>query len=347
MKTLHNVFLVLLIHASTAVDCRPAGWYAAATGSSAQGFLDSGVTVSGGLRGVQNLHQFAAMEQARSRAGQLHHIMDILVDYTESSGRSTSDTPAAVSTSLGLDDLVFEGPGSSAEVALNLVFTGGLEATFPFPATDASGSAEATERVQLDGYVGRFPEGAFSGWVEATSSSSERVSQQGHSELISMAGDALLLRTPRFEVPVGTPVNLSLQMRTVMHVRATNSTPSDLPVPGIEQVAEARSSRTLRFPVGLPVFDLPAGYSVRTAQGSIADNRYVPALEVAFSGGVVRVSWPSDGDLSLVLESAPNPTGPWTREARVTREGRTQVHVAGDAGAVRFYRLVSSSTPTE
>ena len=83
---------------------------------------------------------------------------------------------------------------------------------------------------------------------------------------VVLRGEMLLPGT----VPVNTPLTLQLSLN--LGTRAANGD-------GVDPFGQLDALHTFGLPVGVPVFDLPEGYTVNSPSLGIVDNRFVPVPE--------------------------------------------------------------------
>lgn len=106
--------------------------------------------------------------------------------------------------------------------------------------------------------------------------------------------DGILLGTPFFAVPIGTPITLGLSISTLAGLTLSVPSTCNVPpctlgqVPTASGGIEISAIDTFGFPTDGPVFDLPDGFTANSLSGLIVDNRWV----IPSSGPVNSVAEP-------------------------------------------------------
>lgn len=185
-----------------------------------------------------------------------------------------SSAEAGSSASFTIDDLVFSGPGGGSlptTVTLHLQFDGGLDllTDHDFHYASASGQADVSltwnSNAHLSGGVAKDSMGAYT-----------------RTGLLANY-DPALINMLSIDLPFGgAGVNsLSLSLSTASH--AVSRDPANAS-------SSVQFGNTLKFSTSGPVFDLPVGWTVNSAQGNIVNNQFV-----------LLASVPEPGSLGLVL----------------------------------------------
>lgn len=175
---------------------------------------------------------------------------------------------------MDFDDFVIQGPGASVQTSVALHVSALLSAE----CADWS----ATAGLEIDVYLYLH---SFTG-VASVEDGSDPAEPYDfgllENELVAVPGgyaiDAMI-HTPMVDIPVNTTFSLGIVLRT----SGTAYSPGGL----AETLSDA--GNTLNFPRNLPVFDLPAGYTVNSVGAGITDNRWkadVPVRESSW--GVLK-----------------------------------------------------------
>ncbi|NNE43590.1 MAG: hypothetical protein HKN12_05240 [Gemmatimonadetes bacterium] len=107
----------------------------------------------------------------------------------------------------------------------------------------------------------------------------------------------VVVTSPAVTQPVGVPFSVSIKLDVEDTAMAFGGLPAS--------TAQYNSSYSATFPVGTPVFDLPAGFTVNSASGNIVNNFY--------QSPAVGVEVLSDARADIRLAPAtPNPMNAWT-----------------------------------
>ncbi len=199
-----------------------------------------------------------------------------------------------------LDDLIFSGPDIRVETRghLKLSEHTTVDRTAPslFPLFNATVLAGAGFRGNLGGLLD-FEGGAF----ERLGAPTSGFINSGIVPTNYSGGD-VILTTPPVTVPTGVPIVYPLDFFATVIVQ------------GVAQISGhghglVDASHSLEFPTDGPVFDLPPGFTVNSADGLIVDNRWV--------GAVTEVSVPEPPTLVLLASALPAIGVPaWWRHRR-------------------------------
>jgi len=148
------------------------------------------------------------------------------------------------------DSVIFSGPGTTAPVSMNLLFSGVLNSAL-------GGQADVRMRVVIDGtLVGSVSNSTGSPCVSTFAGN-----------LGCGATTSGGLTSGLVVVPVGVPVSLFLDLFAGAGTGDPNAS------------ALANFSNSLDLPLGVDVFNLPVGFTANSAGSFIIDNRFVPVPE--------------------------------------------------------------------
>lgn len=183
------------------------------------------------------------------------------------------------------EDVLFEGPSTSVATALNTHLSGEMT-PFDGDPTNEFSSSQALVHIAIlvrDGDTNQ-QYGAASGRLIVDSAiwsqfpgtiigSELRIREHtGLLRAVTLPDFPMFLElelnSGAFEVPTGVPLDLDLQVQVV----ATSGDGGT----AISTDALVDFSTTWSFPTLGPVFDLPPGFTVNSAEAGIADNRWVP-----------------------------------------------------------------------
>jgi hypothetical protein len=197
-----------------------------------------------------------------------------VVGTSQEDGSSAAAFPFAL---LRVDDLVFSGPEPTVSTRLRLALDGTLDTDAANVDADANVSANASVTVAgnvcdasgaaLHGFDGAY--GLLS--LHNADDAPAGTVQPNAGILAELALPATLVTGP-FEVPTGAPLQLELWM-TLASGALVGKTSGGSDAPTGSAVATADFGETLRLPDPGPVFELPAGFTVNSAQAAIANNR--------------------------------------------------------------------------
>jgi hypothetical protein len=156
----------------------------------------------------------------------------------------------ASSASAAFDDFIITGPAGSVSTSLNLRFTGTLSSFGPQNAVGVTVSGDVagaafTGGLQLPPFGNATPSGF----------------------LVGQTGSEIT--TPTVSVPVNVPFHLSLALGTSASIVPPQGQGSNL-------FAAADYSKTLALSSQRPVFNLPAGYTVNSAEALVVNNTFLP-----------------------------------------------------------------------
>lgn len=166
------------------------------------------------------------------------------------------------------DDLVIRNlvnPEDTTPVAISLNFT--LDGTFAFTGTASDRGALNSASIRVRDYSGYgvLRETGFYGiYADPTLAANTSGIFAGMARTEHFAGD---FATPERLYDVGVPQVFGLALITAA---SANTSVAE------GRMASADFMHTLGFTPGMPVFDLPDGYTAESADGRIVNNRFVP-----------------------------------------------------------------------
>jgi hypothetical protein len=168
-----------------------------------------------------------------------------------------------------VQDLIISGPGEGPVMAtFNLHLAGGASANVVgmIEGTDWGLGAGANIRVDAgaDGLPGPRIGGTYDTHNVFGADGLWHRGEGGTGDLEGFAGDVILSSGPH-PFPINTPFSVFASMSAQAGVSSESG-----------RSAEAISSFTLSFVTDRPVFDVPPGYTINSANGTILNNRFVP-----------------------------------------------------------------------
>ena len=165
------------------------------------------------------------------------------------------------------DDVIitaFDPAATEVTARLNLAISGSF----------SRGGGDANGRLKVGGCVPGF-EGVFGEFIPSFNVNPINGNTGMFSGVASGAdGVDGIFATRAFTAPVGTPFRLDVYLSTAVDPESDGAT----------VVGDFGSS--LHFPVGSPVFDLPAGFTADSVQAGIADNSFGAATAVPEPGSL-------------------------------------------------------------
>lgn len=234
-----------------------------------------------GFFGVSANH-LSASGFARSGPGTLHASARTNLFFTDFNQLGSVLKGAEGRASFRLDDLIFSATEASTaslvhNVSLNLRVDGSVSANAQ--KGHGIGGASARASVHLSGNLAGL---SFSGSRIVSDEADDadpfgRFSKQESGIFSGQSDDPFLFTSETIDLPLGTPLLLSLDLATDATSYAFQQGTGALLLH--RRIAEAQSSfgDTVSFPTSGPVFNLPDGFTVNSASGLIVDNRWVGA----------------------------------------------------------------------
>lgn len=179
--------------------------------------------------------------------------------------------------SMRFDDIVITGPGGPVPVSLNLILSGTL-GTMAIVDDVVSYGALVKAAVSLDGEIsspGRIED--FAGTIKQVLDPSANPPLTLTSTGLLSAGDpsqGMTITTQVIMLPVGTPFSLFIRLVANSGLSFTVGEPQPDMNPFVSIIASSSFDHTLTFPQSGPVFNLPAGFTVNSAQALINNNAW-------------------------------------------------------------------------
>lgn len=228
-------------------------------GISAVGTAAVSYSASAGFLGA-----WASATASSSYPATLPNLPDANVDFHYSSGYASSSAGAL------LHNLIFTGPTESVPVSLNYIFSSVGQATIQNPEAYpyANARTETLLSIGLRQTDSGTSVGGDSGRINffANSNGSDELYSYG---LLSGYTDGTAeLTTATWEVPTGVPLSLYFGVDAIA-ITGTG-------------YGSTGSSEVLNFaalPIGVPLFNLPEGFTVNAPEAYIIDNIYAPVPE--------------------------------------------------------------------
>jgi hypothetical protein len=161
-------------------------------------------------------------------------------------------------------DFIITGPNNLATVPISLNLE--IDGTFATSTISTpSGRSGANSQVQI---VVINDDNRFGGFFSQTTSNGGSATFSSSGLLVGFDGDSAIT-TPLFNVPVNTPFTIILQLSLSAGVFAPANEISDM-------TASATFSNTFKISTSGPAFNLPAGYTINSAEAGIVDNVSIP-----------------------------------------------------------------------
>lgn len=172
-----------------------------------------------------------------------------------------------------VDDLVFSGPTAAIPVSLNLLFSSVMDARAS--SRQALSSVSCSIRIDLDDDLDDIP--LISGSDAGDYRFNVRRPNDATGLLGSYAGGLVNLQSGVWAVPTGTSLRLFIALEGDASSSGFYGSSSD-----------GDATVTLALPTGVPLFNLPAGFSADSPSMGLVNNIYSPVPEpghyAAFAG---------------------------------------------------------------
>lgn len=174
---------------------------------------------------------------------------------------------SAIAAAIGTYQVTVTGPSGPVAVSFDMELGGSLEVVSANTLVDLNAAnAAISVNLRVDGILLTDAQGNTNGiGISSTAGGADQVNALG--ALAAWTSPLGVITSPSFMVEAGTPFMLEIELVAIAGANA-DATENAF-------VAESNSDfgSTLRFPTGVPIFDLPAGYSVSSPDAGIVDNQ--------------------------------------------------------------------------
>lgn len=161
-----------------------------------------------------------------------------------------------------INDVVFSGPLVATLGSLNLSFAGNVEVSVGGAGVYQFGSASSGLGIDLSGASAHS--GSFNGAVLTYGSGN----WHPNGLLDGYTGGPVDLTTGQWVIPIGVPLSLSINLTVSSDVSGY-----------YDSNGESSSEAKLWLPINTPLFNLPEGFTVNSADGAIVNNYYTAVPE--------------------------------------------------------------------
>lgn len=163
------------------------------------------------------------------------------------------------------DDMIILPPSGSNPSTVSTSYTVHLDGSLTSATNvETDGYPRASSSVQI-GFYGNGQNIGGGNYADITSNGTHTTG--GEEDLTNFTGSQDVT-SPAFTVPVNTPFTIELQLYVTASVDGWENDTWD-------QIANADFGDTLTFATDVPVFNLPAGYTINSTEAGIQNNTYV------------------------------------------------------------------------